>query len=77
MKGRYTMISMITDNGNTRIHCAGDKRTLAAECCLIALNACRLYAEHTAAIFGNKQAAALDIMQIVLQEMAKEGDTNG
>lgn len=73
MKGRYTMITMKTDNGNTRIHCAGDKHTLAAECCLIALNACRLYAEHTAAIFGSKQAAALDIMQIVLQEIAKEG----
>ena len=68
------MISMKTDNGNTRIHCAGDKHTLAVECCLIALSACRTYAKYTADVFSSKQAAALDIMQIVLQQIAEEGD---
>lgn len=65
------MISMITEEGTTKIKCIGDIHTLAADSALLALNAFRLYAEYTSRSLS-KQTAYLDLMQIVLQQLSKE-----
>lgn len=71
------MIKMQTQNGTTRTIIEGTQPEICADAALCALNACRLYAEHTSYKYNSKAAAGLELMQIVLQQLTKEdGDNN-